>query len=911
MEERDKPVELSEKVLNALPLEIVYIDLEERYRFVNKIFEEKHRRSRSEVIGKSMREVLGDTFYETIRGHVREALAGRPVRYEVERLREDGARSHVSVMYLPDVDDRGRTKGFFAGLSDVSERKQVEVMLRDIVQGVSAVTGESFFRCLVQHLTKALCVEYAFIGEVTSERCEAVRTIALCAGGQLVDNFEYTLTNTPCENVVGQRVCIYPAHVCEKFPQDRLLAEMGIESYAGAPLFDSAGKPLGILVVMDKKPLVDPAMAESLLQIVAGRAAAEVERRRIEGRLGESENHLRAIIDSEPECVKLLARDGTLLEMNPAGLAMIEVDSLEQAKGGRVADLVVPEYRQAFSALTEAVFGGESGQLVFEIIGFKGTRRFLESHAVPLRNAEGKISALLSVTRDITGRKQAEQALKESEERYRDLFENANDLIQSVGPDGRFRYVNRAWREALGYGVDEIAGLNVIDIIDPDHKDHCMTLFGRVMSGEKIDKVETRFVAKDGRKILVEGSVNCRFVDGRPAATRGIFRDVTESKRMEEEILNAKKLESLGVLAGGIAHDFNNLLTAILGNISLAKIYAKSNEQVQDRLTEAERVSLRARDLTQQLLAFSKGGAPIKKTSSMADLIRETAEFALRGSNVRCERILSDDLWPADIDEGQISQVIHNLVINADQAMPAGGTLTIRAENLSLGEQDPVPLVPGNYLRVTVEDQGIGIPDKVLPKIFDPFFTTKQKGSGLGLATAYSIIKKHDGHITAASRQGAGTTVTFYLPASEQKMKPMKDREDDLFSGGGKILFMDDEESVRDVAGEMMNRLGFDVEFVTDGTAAIEAYRRAKESGRRFEAVILDLTIPGGLGGKETIERLREIDPGIRAIVSSGYSDDPVMAEYKKFGFEAVIAKPYRLKELSRVMEAVVTGQNR
>jgi signal transduction histidine kinase/CheY-like chemotaxis protein len=380
-------------------------------------------------------------------------------------------------------------------------------------------------------------------------------------------------------------------------------------------------------------------------------------------------------------------------------------------------------------------------------------------------------------------------------------------------------------------------------------------------------------------------------------------------QQLEEDLLRSRKLESLGVLAGGIAHDFNNLLTAILGNITLALTVSEPDGEVNRRLVEAEKASLRAQDLTQQLLTFSRGGAPVRKAASIGDLISETAGFALRGSNVRLDYAPEPGLWPAEVDPGQISQVINNLIINANQAMPAGGLVTIRTGNAVVQPDDPLPLLPGDYVTISVSDQGIGIPEDHLERIFDPYFTTKQKGSGLGLATVYSIVKRHDGHIDVVSRPGKGATFHIWLPAVRHAEPPAREHHEDLTSGTGRILVMDDEPFVRDVIGAMLERLGYRPDFAEHGEEAIALYRESMAEESRYNAIIMDLTVPGGMGGVEAAQRLREIDPAVRLIVSSGYSNDPVMANFRDYGFVGVARKPFRIGDLSRVLEEALSGR--
>ncbi|MGB8992785.1 MAG: ATP-binding protein, partial [Desulfobaccales bacterium] len=385
----------------------------------------------------------------------------------------------------------------------------------------------------------------------------------------------------------------------------------------------------------------------------------------------------------------------------------------------------------------------------------------------------------------------------------------------------------------------------------------------------------------------------------------GVFFDITGRKFFEEERLMFNKIESLGVLAGGIAHDFNNILTVILGSINLATLELPSGNPGRDILCEAEKACFQAQSLARQLLTFAKGGAPVKGPVSVENLIIESATFACRGSQVRCEFALPHDLWAIEADAGQINQVFQNLIINAIQAMPKGGTIKIHAENLAEPENN-LPLSPGRYVKISLQDQGLGMSGENLSKIFDPYFTTKRHGSGLGLATTYSIIKNHNGHITAESKIGVGTTFHIYLPTVDRKIVPQPEESDELFPGKGKILVMDDDDLVRKVLGKMIVHLGYEAELTRDGQEAINIFTEAQEAGQPFDVVILDLTVPGGMGGKEAVAKLREIDPQVKAIASSGYSDDPIMADFRKYGFSAIIPKPYRVAEASKVLHEIV-----
>jgi two-component system, cell cycle sensor histidine kinase and response regulator CckA len=385
-------------------------------------------------------------------------------------------------------------------------------------------------------------------------------------------------------------------------------------------------------------------------------------------------------------------------------------------------------------------------------------------------------------------------------------------------------------------------------------------------------------------------------------------RDISEKKRAEQEMAKAEKLESLGILAGGIAHDFNNLLTGILGNISLAQKHLEEDHKAWKRLEAAAKASLRAQELTRQLLTFSHGGAPIRKTGSISEMLRDSVGFALRGANVRCELFLASDLFPVEMDEAQMSRVLSNLVINGLQAMPTGGTLYVQAINMEIDESHRLPLKPGQYVRIAIRDMGKGIPAENLQKIFDPYFTTKEKGTGLGLATSYSVVKKHDGLMTVKSKLGRGSVFYVYLPASALPLEVKEPADNISLMGSGKLLVMDDEELIRDLARELLNALGYDVELAKDGSEAVTLYREAWHSEKPFDLVIMDLTVPGGMGGQEAIRALRAIDPQVRALVSSGYSDDHVMANFQEHGFIGVLPKPYGIQQVGKLLRQLLNG---
>jgi len=389
-----------------------------------------------------------------------------------------------------------------------------------------------------------------------------------------------------------------------------------------------------------------------------------------------------------------------------------------------------------------------------------------------------------------------------------------------------------------------------------------------------------------------------------------IFRDISAERELEKEFLKSQKLESIGLLAGGIAHDFNNILSGILGNAQLAAMAAKSGKSLEKYLSGIEEATKNAASLTQQLLTFSKGGKPVKELISLKELLVESVDFALRGSTVKGKLDIPADLWMVEADPGQINQVINNLTINAVQSMPGGGMLKISANNipsLSSAGEEALPLAEGRYIKITCTDTGIGIPKENLTHIFDPYFTTKQKGSGLGLATTHAIIKKHNGLIRVKSTLGRGTTFEIYLPASDrQRVKESKHEQGLVDWQGKKALVMDDEPYIRELLQDFLEMLGFEVVTAGDGKETIELYEKALRSKAPIDVLILDLTIRGGLGGKETSKKIKELNPNAKIIVASGYSTDSILADYKEYGFAARLSKPFTIEEINKVLLKVL-----
>ncbi|MBX3248931.1 MAG: PAS domain S-box protein [Myxococcales bacterium] len=474
---------------------------------------------------------------------------------------------------------------------------------------------------------------------------------------------------------------------------------------------------------------------------------------------------------------------------------------------------------------------------------------------------------------------------------------------------GRARRWNRVFRDVSGYSDQEIAALKAPDAYYDAAELAKIEVFERRHRQGRATSVELKLVTKRGERVPFEYTAATveDEADGKTYLV-AIGRDQRARKKIEEELLKVQKLESLGVLSGGIAHDFNNLLAVIVGALSFSKMRA-TDAEVQRALDDALAACMRSRGLTQQLLTFSREHAPHRALTDLAGLVRETCGFVMRGSNVACDQAFADELWPAEVDEGQIGQVLQNLLLNGAQAMPKGGRITVTAENVELDARSGIPVEDGRYVRLSVADHGVGIAPEHLGKIFDPYFTTKDTGTGLGLATSYSIVKNHGGHILVESELGRGTTFHVYLPASEGGSS--SPRTDDHASDAplnARVLVMDDDALVRRVLGAILQEMGCTVALACDGREALEAFRQARQVGEPFDVALLDLTVPGGMGAEETMARLRRIDPDVRAVVASGYANDPILSELQAHGFRAGVAKPFTADTLRAALRRALVG---
>ncbi|MBI5848917.1 MAG: PAS domain S-box protein [Nitrospirae bacterium] len=992
--------EATARTLLDIPVAAAFLlDRDGKCLDANETFAQRFGKTRTDVIGLVVWDLFPPEVAERRRAHFEQVLKDKKmVRYEDER----GGRWNDSLI-APILDSSGEVSRIAVVGFDITERKQSELALQK---------SEAKYRRLYNE-TPILLHSIDRNGVVVE-----------------ANDYWFKIMGYERNEVIGKKVTDFYTDASKKY---------ALEIVQPAFFRDGVVKDVSYQFVKKNGDVVDVLLSatgerDAAGSVVHSQAVIQdiTDRKRIELTLQKSEHMLQTIIDTEPDCIKVIDEESRLILMNRAGLNMIQADSLEQVKGQFVCPLVAPDHRQEFMDLTKEVFQGRSGSLEFQMVGMLGRQLWLETHAVPLRNENDEIIALLGVTRDITARKQTEETLIESEKRFKTLIEQAGDGFELLSDEGRFVDVNSASCRQLGYSREELLGMKIFDI-DPklDSARFTMTLqsmevgspisfesahrrkdgtefpveittslivlagggkhalalvrditerkqadvalraseerfraitmtasdaimvmddLGKIVNwnpaaerifgysseeavgrdlhaflapprlqqayrkgfshfvatgeGPVINRsVEMDAIKKDGTEFPIEVSTSAMNIGGKWHAL-AIIRDISERKRLEQELIKTQKLESVGTLAGGIAHDFNNLLQGIFGYISLAKMSIEQKDKALAMLEEAEKALHQSVNLTTQLLTFSKGGKPVKKVFNLHPVLENAIRFSLSGSSVDHILLVDDDIRPVDGDEGQISQVIQNIVLNAEQSMALGGRITIAVRNAH--RSDIPPLINseyGDFVAIAVQDPGIGIPPEHIGRIFDPYFTTKKQGSGLGLATSYSIIRNHGGTIQVSSELGKGSTFTIYIPASAAASAEKASQfpvQADIRKG--RILVMDDEKMVREVAGALISSLGHEVAFAEHGEAAIRQYREAMAGGRPFDMVILDLTIKGGMGGHETVQKLREIDPEVTAVVSSGYSDDASMSDCQSKGFKAFLKKPYKVESLNRLL---------
>jgi len=883
--ERKKAAEALQKseerfrdLAESLPLTIFEMDLLGVFTYVN--------RAALETFGFTLQDFnAGMTIDRVIssadRSRAREAIArriqGDVSRYgEYQALRKDGTTFPVTVASALILRD-GRPAGLRGIVTDLTTQKKAEETLR---------VSEEKYRSLFDN------------SEIAMFRTRLDGSEVLDVNQKWLD-----LVGKTREEALGK-----PSTIVWEDPneRERMVTMLLANGYVSEFEFNMLNKQKGVRNCITSLRLYRDQ------GILEGSIADITERTQTVKALRESEERFRAITTTASDAILLMDDNGKIVYWNPAAERIFGYSAAD-ATGQDLHKFLAPsrmhtEYLQGFSRFIKTGQGPVINRSV-EMTAMKksGTEFPIEVSTSAMKL--GDRWHALGIVRDITERKQVEQKMREKEGQYRVLFEAANDGIFIQNESG-FIDCNQRGAEMYGLSKEKLLGRSPAEFAPERQPD------GRLSSevaGEKIQAalngVPQVFTWQplrgDGSPFDVEVTLS-RLELGGTTCLQSIVRDIAERKQLEQELLRSTKLDSLGTLAGGIAHDFNNLLQGIFGYISMAKLTYDDKEKSLAMLEQAEKALHQSVNLTSQLLTFSKGGKPVKKVVDIQPVIENSVAFALSGSRNTYKITTGADLHAIEADEGQIGQVIQNIVLNADQAMPLGGMIRVSVRNLPAATLVPAADLQGDLVEISIRDQGTGIPEEHLKRIFDPYFTTKEKGSGLGLATSYSIIKNHGGLIRVQSEVGKGTVFFIYLPASRAKGDKPINPAIPRAKRTGRILVMDDEEMIRAVAGELLVSFGHDVAFADKGESALEEYCAAREAGRPFDLVILDLTIRGGMGGMETMRKLVEIDPNVKAVVSSGYSDDAVLSNYREYGFRAFLKKPYNVQELQIILHTLL-----
>ena len=652
----------------------------------------------------------------------------------------------------------------------------------------------------------------------------------------------------------------------------------------------------------------------ALYQSFANQSAVAIKNMLHTQKLQASEQKLRTIIETLPSPLFYKNAGGVYLDCNAAFSDFLGL-SKEQIINSTVDDLFPDEQAYAHREADLELLKNR-GKQIYEAKKrhADGTLRDVLFHKAVWNNQDGEAQGLVGIILDITKRKQAEKELAAEKERLAVTLKSIGDGVITTDIDGNVVLLNQIAEDITGWSQDEARGCpleEIFNIIHAETRKPCENPSQKVMAQGAIIAKNNHpiLIAKNGTDIHIAES--CAPIRDRNEIIIGVvlvFRDITNQLKTEQELLKIKKLESVAVLAGGIAHDFNNILSGILGNIELASLRISENDQTALLLTNAKKATLRAAKLTEQLLTFSKGGEPVKETTSLERIIRDSAEFVLHGSNTFCEYSIPEKLWKINADSGQISQVIQNIILNARHSMPEGGKVMVRCNNIQGSAAHPPQIATdSDFIHLTIQDSGSGIPNEIIDKVFDPYFSTKQNGNGLGLAICHSIIKKHDGHILVQSEPGKGTTFSIYLPASVAAVAPVVcDQNTAKIARPLRIIVMDDEEILRITTEAQLIHLGHEVVLTMDGTETINKYKELQELGKPVDLLFMDLTIPGGMGGKKAVREILKLNPDAKVIVSSGYSNDPVVANYREYGFIASLAKPFDLEELNDTLVSVL-----
>jgi PAS domain S-box-containing protein len=798
--------------------------------------------------------------------------------------------------------------------------RQSERHFRRLAQSISEGIGQTLFESLVVHGAEAASSTFALVGELKPDDSRAIRTIAVCKGNEVLPNFTYSLSGTPCESVIGTQLCHFPNKVAELFPEDKLLAQMNVAAYIGAPLLRSTGEPLGIFALLSETPFADPVLSKSVVQICASRAAMELERELDAASLRDSEHKLAVAFQLSPSPMLFGAwgKFSTVVDGEPfdAYLRMLSVsDSLVEFYG-RTRDQIVGRSLRDLGVVIGANSVGSTLPAIIE-----RERKFKDVELV-VTNGRGELryilgsgqlfeiageDYLLATFRDVTFERSARRQLEESEKKYRVLFENADDFIFTIDFDGKFLTVNRVGRKLCGISQEEVQSHSLQEILNDTSKLELQRHLDAVIRNEQSDVFEVKLAHPKAVSAL-EVSLQLITEEGASTFVQGIGRDITERKLLEKKILQSQRLEAVGTFAAGVAHDFNNLLTVIGGYSDLALAERGCTAAIKEELDEIKQATQRAVALTNQLLSFSRMQVSQPQVLNLNDSVKKMQNMLQRMVREDIRLVANLDgagalVWADPI---QIDQIIMNLAANARDAMPKGGELRYSTSNVRLKKDDlSLNLLKGEYSVLTVSDNGCGMDEVTVARIFEPFFTTKEvgKGTGLGLATVYGIIQQMHGHISVASGLGRGTTFTIYLPAARGRVDANAAKASDKSNHGTEtILLVEDDSALRMLTQRILDSAGYKV-YSSAGVEGAE--RLLAEVGAQVNLLVTDVVMPDG-GGVELATRISKSYPHIKVLFMSGYTAGRIPDGYIEEGRAAFLAKPFQPSQLEKKVREVL-----
>jgi len=877
---------LLEAVFSSTDVMLAYLDRDFTFIRVNRAYAEAGRRSPEDFIGQKHFAMYPDEGNEKIFRRVVES--GQPHTERAKPYKHPAQPERGTTYWdwslVPIKDAEGHVTHLVLTLSDVTDKANFSLAIQKAGRELQTIIDS--------------VPAYIFMKDRENNFVRVNRSFAESVG------------MTPLEVVGRPAGDFFPETAAEEFHRDdRDVLDSG---QAKKGIREQRTLPGGEKIfITDKVPLFDE---DGRVVRILGVATDITSLAEKEKELRESEERYRLAIEKANDAF-VLTQDGKIIATNTRFLELFGYDHAEETVGRPITDFVHPDDRGRATARYQA---RESGQDLPGRYEFRGLRRNNTSPYIEVSSTATTFRGrpvVLAYLRDISDRKEAEQNLREARDRLQAVLDSIESVVYVADMETHeVLLINDYTRRIFGDMEGKVCW-QTLQERQSGPCDFCTNPQLVDEAGEPTPGIVWEFEnTRNGRWYECHDRA-IRWLDGRLVRFE-IAADITERKFMEQETHKARNLESIGILAAGIAHDFNNLLTTVLGNIELAKIYTGPEDRVRMWLDEAGGATEGARRLTNQLLTFSRGGVPVRRSLSIGELLAQACAFALSGTSILCETEFPQDTWPVSADRDQLSQVFHNLFMNAREAMPGGGTIKASTQNLDLRAGNDLLLPAGHYVQIEIVDSGRGIPEETLPKIFDPYFTTKPmgatKGTGLGLAICYSVVDKHGGQILVDSKVGEGTRVTVRLPASQdapesegtapETDEPAKGLER---SSRGRVLLMEDDEPIIRVTSEIFRHLGMDFEVAREGEEAVDLFTRARDRGEPFDAVILDLTVRGGMGAVGAMELLRALDPDVRAAVSSGYGDDPVIRGFRDFGFRAALVKPYRVNNIEKVLKGM------